>query len=157
MQLKVLWQIKNHQVKNNNWKKNCVITISINQNMPNKWFSLFLGLFALSLTHVTSSTSSTSGELFTSSFLVRFKRSVDSKEAHDIARRNGFHNIGAVSTNRNQASERKNLFCFCWIIYVHRMALESYLISLVCELLRYPLTFASIFDINSSHVHTVDR
>lgn len=63
--------------------------------MPKKWCSLFLGLFALSLTQVTSSPSS--GELFTSSFLVKFKRSVDNHEAHDIAKRNGFHNIGAVS------------------------------------------------------------
>ena len=38
-----------------------------------------------------------SGELFTSSFLVKFKRSIDNQLAHDIANRNGFHNIGPVS------------------------------------------------------------
>lgn len=70
------------------------MTCIIKRNMPKKWFSLFLGLFALS--QVTSSPSS--GELFTSSFLVRFKRSVDNHQAHEIAKRNGFHNIGAVSS-----------------------------------------------------------
>lgn len=66
-----------------------------NQNMPEKWCSLLLGLFVLSLASVTSSTSS--NELFTSSFLVRFKRSVDNNVAHEIAKRNSFHNVGPVS------------------------------------------------------------
>lgn len=63
--------------------------------MPEKCCSLLLGLFVLSLTHVTSTSSS--NELFTSSFLVRFKRSVDNNVAHEIAKRNSFHNIGPVS------------------------------------------------------------
>lgn len=63
--------------------------------MPKKWCSLLLGLFVLSLASVTSSTSS--NELFTSSFLVRFKRSVDNSVAHEIAKRNSFYNIGPVS------------------------------------------------------------
>ena len=60
-----------------------------------KWFSLFSGLIVISLT--SSSATSPSGELFTSSFLVKFKRSIDNQLAHDIANRNGFHNIGPVS------------------------------------------------------------
>ncbi|KAG5672797.1 hypothetical protein PVAND_002890 [Polypedilum vanderplanki] len=77
--------------------------------MPKKCYSLLLGLFlfALSLAQVTSSTSSSSGELFTSSFLVRFKRSVDNKEAHDIAKRNGFHNIGAIHTAVQQSGFKR--------------------------------------------------
>lgn len=75
--------------------------------MPEKWCSLLLGLFVMSLASVTSSTSS--NELFTSSFLVRFKRSVDNSVAHDIANRNSFHNIGPVS---------RFLSCFSIINYV---------------------------------------
>lgn len=63
--------------------------------MPVKWCALLLGLFVLMLAQDTSSTSS--NELFTSSFLVRFKRSVDNDVAHEIAKRNSFHNIGPVS------------------------------------------------------------
>lgn len=36
--------------------------------------------------------------VFTSSFLVRFKRSVDNDEAHKIAGDHGFENLGPVST-----------------------------------------------------------
>lgn len=44
--------------------------------------------------------SSGSGNVFTSSFLVRFKKSVDNDLAHSIASRNGFENLGAVSYNK---------------------------------------------------------
>lgn len=63
--------------------------------MPEKWCSLILGLAVLSLARETSSTAS--NEVFTSSFLVHFKRSVDNNEAHEIAKRNSFYNIGPVS------------------------------------------------------------
>lgn len=64
--------------------------------MPEKWCSLLMaGFVVLSMACVTSSTAS--NEVFTSSFLVRFKRSVDNSDAHDIAKRNSFHNIGPVS------------------------------------------------------------
>lgn len=36
--------------------------------------------------------------VFTSSFLVRFRRSVDNLEAHKIAEEHGFENVGPVST-----------------------------------------------------------
>lgn len=36
-------------------------------------------------------------DIFTSSFLVRFHRSIDNDLAHDVAQRNGFENLGAVS------------------------------------------------------------
>lgn len=74
------------------------------QNMPKQWCALLLGLFAILLTNVTSSKPSAPRELFTSSFLVRFKRSVDSQLAHDIAKRNGFHNIGEVWFFNNSMS-----------------------------------------------------
>lgn len=63
--------------------------------MQKKCCSLLLGLVIVSLAQVTSSTSP--NEVFTSSFLVRFKKSVDSNEAHEIAKRNSFVNLGAVS------------------------------------------------------------
>lgn len=37
------------------------------------------------------------GDVFTSSFLVRFKRSLDKQLVHEIASRNGFQNLGEVS------------------------------------------------------------
>lgn len=76
-----------------------LIEIQLYWNMPKQWCALLLGLFALLLTNVNSFKSSSSPrELFTSSFLVRFKRSVDNPLAHEIAKRNGFHNIGEVMT-----------------------------------------------------------
>lgn len=63
--------------------------------MPVKCISLLLGIFIILLAQVTSSKSS--NEVFTSSFLVRFKKSVDNQLAHEIAKRNSFHNIGPVS------------------------------------------------------------
>ncbi|CAO1425802.1 unnamed protein product [Diamesa serratosioi] len=56
---------------------------------------LLLGLAVFSLTS-TSAAAAPSGELFTNSFLVKFKRSIDNQLAHDIANRNGFHNIGPL-------------------------------------------------------------
>lgn len=53
--------------------------------------------FLLGLTSVAILSEASSGELFTSSFLVKFKRSIDSNLAHKIAQRNGFYNIGEVS------------------------------------------------------------
>lgn len=90
--------------------------------MPKKWCSLFLGLFALSLTHLTSSTPS-SGELFTSSFLVRFKKSVDNQIAHEVARRNGFHNVGPVSILADKKNINLNKH-FTYLIKIY----ENYLI-----------------------------
>lgn len=54
------------------------------------WFCL------LGLIYCAGSVSS-SGEVFTSSFLVRFKRNVNSEMAHQIASKYGFENIGTVS------------------------------------------------------------
>ena len=39
-------------------------------------------------------------ELFTNSFLVRLRRDVDPAEAHSVAERNGFVNLGPVSYPR---------------------------------------------------------
>lgn len=36
-------------------------------------------------------------DVFTNSYLVRFHRSIDTDEAHQIAKRNGFDNLGPVS------------------------------------------------------------
>lgn len=40
----------------------------------------------------------TAADLFSNSFLVRFKRNVELDEAHIIAKRNGFVNMGPVSS-----------------------------------------------------------
>lgn len=87
--------------------------------MPEKWCSLLLGLFVLSLASVTSSTSS--NELFTSSFLVRFKRTVDNNEAHEIAKRNSFHNIGPVSAFLSCFNKLRVVlsYLYCWLPSVH--------------------------------------
>lgn len=39
-------------------------------------------------------------EVFSNSFLVKFRRGVELDEADDVARRNGFVNVGPVSMNR---------------------------------------------------------
>lgn len=56
------------------------------------WFCL------LGLIYCAGSVSS-SGDVFTSSFLVRFKKNVNSELAHQIATKYGFENIGTVSKN----------------------------------------------------------
>lgn len=57
------------------------------------WLCLFMGLI-----YGTAFVCSTPrNDVFTSSFLVRFHRSVDNLEAHSVATRNGFENLGAVS------------------------------------------------------------
>lgn len=88
----VLWHIRRKELRNKKLAQDKIIL----QNMPKQWYALLLGLFALLLTNVTSSKPSSPSELFTSSFLVRFKRSVDNHVAHEIAQRHGFHNIGEV-------------------------------------------------------------
>lgn len=64
--------------------------------MPVTWLTL-LGLLLYCASILTVVTSSNSGDVFTSSFLVRFRRNIDNKLAHDIASRNGFVNLGEVS------------------------------------------------------------
>lgn len=46
---------------------------------------------------VAQRTATRRGDVFTSSYLVRFHRSVDGQEAQHVAIRNGFENVGAVS------------------------------------------------------------
>lgn len=43
-------------------------------------------------------------DVFTSSFLVRFRRSVDNELASAVATRYGFDNIGPVSTQKRKAN-----------------------------------------------------
>lgn len=40
-------------------------------------------------------------DVFTSSFLVRFRRSIDNDFAHKVADKYGFENLGAVSSTNN--------------------------------------------------------
>lgn len=56
--------------------------------MLSVWLYSFLGL----TTFVASSTNN----VFTNSFLVRFQRSIENDIAHEIAARNGFENVGEV-------------------------------------------------------------
>lgn len=54
-------------------------------------------LCLVGLIYFANSVSSTKNDVFTSSFLVRFRRNVDGELAHLIADRNGFENLGPVS------------------------------------------------------------
>lgn len=48
---------------------------------------------------LTSLVASSANNVFTNSFLVRFHRSIDNDIANEVAARNGFDNIGHVSTD----------------------------------------------------------
>lgn len=61
------------------------------------WLCLF-GLICGTDTVFSSSRS----DIFTSSFLVRFRRNVESYEAHQLAARNGFENLGPVSCQSHE-------------------------------------------------------
>lgn len=50
----------------------------------------------LLLTCLTLFVDNTSGNVFTSSFLIRFRRNVDAQTAHDIAKKHGFVNLGEL-------------------------------------------------------------
>lgn len=65
-----------------------------------KWCYIFVSLMLCCLVAAING-KSTAGHVFTSSFLVKFKRNVDNQQAHEIAERNGFINLGAVSSHRN--------------------------------------------------------
>jgi proprotein convertase subtilisin/kexin type 2 len=64
--------------------------------MPIKWICLFGLLYAAA---GVAQSSSAGNSVFTSSFLVRFKRSVGNDVAHELADKNGFLNVGPVSSN----------------------------------------------------------
>jgi hypothetical protein len=49
------------------------------------------------ITLIQINQTNSSPEVFTNSFLVRFTRDADKETAHQIAKRNGFINLGAVS------------------------------------------------------------
>lgn len=71
----------------------------------NSWshIALLNGLLLLVVNSITQITvSNASQEVFTNSFLVRLRRDVDKHIAHQIAKRNGFVNLGAVSNDGNQ-------------------------------------------------------
>lgn len=54
---------------------------------------LSVWLYILGLTTLVASSTN---NVFTNSFLVRFQRSIDSDIANEIAGRNGFENVGQV-------------------------------------------------------------
>lgn len=59
-----------------------------------------VGMLLCCLVATIRSKSSIDGHVFTSSFLVKFKRNVDDQQAHEIADRNGFINLGPVSSSQ---------------------------------------------------------
>lgn len=75
-------------------KTTCIISIKNSSicAMQLLWLCLF-GLICGTDTVFSSPRS----DIFTSSFLVRFRRNVDNYEAHQLATRNGFENLGPVS------------------------------------------------------------
>lgn len=58
----------------------------------------------LSVAKAGSAAGPSSGDVFTSSFLVRFKRNVDSDYAHEIANKYGYDNLGTVSAGDGNLS-----------------------------------------------------
>lgn len=60
-----------------------------------RWLSL-AGLIILSVANAETAAGQSSGDVFTSSFLVRFKRNVDTEYAHEIANKYGYDNLGTV-------------------------------------------------------------
>ncbi|XP_062536420.1 neuroendocrine convertase 2 [Armigeres subalbatus] len=56
-----------------------------------------VGMLLCCLVATIRSKSSIDGHVFTSSFLVKFKRNVDDQQAHEIADRNGFINLGPLA------------------------------------------------------------
>lgn len=79
-----------------------IINIQSNCEMQEKWGLWFLIAINLLISDVLAEKvspqrSSKHDGVFTSSFLVRFKRSVDNGEAHKIAGDHGFENLGPVS------------------------------------------------------------
>lgn len=65
------------------------------------WWSL-AGLIVFSAVIVGSAVPS--GDVFTSSFLVRFKRNVESSYAHEIANKYGYDNLGPVRKQDTRVS-----------------------------------------------------
>lgn len=63
--------------------------------MPVRWLTL-ARLIILSVVIAEAATGPSSGDVFTSSFLVRFKRNVDTEYAHEIANKYGYDNLGTV-------------------------------------------------------------
>lgn len=61
-----------------------------------RWLCL-AGLIILSVANAGSAAGPSSGDVFTSSFLVRFKRNIDRTTAHEIANKYGYDNLGTVS------------------------------------------------------------
>lgn len=87
------------------------MTNSIFSEMQLKWGSLTgMWLLVISLLLINQSLAEKASSVnqpqrcgkcdgvFTNSFLVRFRRNVDNDEAHQIAAKHGFINIGPVST-----------------------------------------------------------
>lgn len=64
--------------------------------MMQKSCYFFAGLVLFCLT-TSARGKAASGNVFTSSFLVKFKRNVDNQQAHEIADRNGFINLGPLA------------------------------------------------------------
>lgn len=85
-----------------------------NQNAPTKWPTLqisiyfflefyfsvvssaMLAVWLYSFLGLTTLVASSTNNVFTNSFLVRFHRSIENDIAHEIAVRNGFENVGEV-------------------------------------------------------------
>lgn len=59
-------------------------------------------------------------DVFTSSFLVRFRRSVDNDFAHSVANKYGFENLGAVSTYLISFYKHKNKIFILKILITKR-------------------------------------
>lgn len=72
-----------------------VIECPRNCAMLVRWLSL-AGLIILSVANAGTAAGQSSGDVFTSSFLVRFKRNVDTEYAHEIANKYGYDNLGTV-------------------------------------------------------------
>ncbi|XP_023311033.1 neuroendocrine convertase 2-like, partial [Anoplophora glabripennis] len=63
--------------------------------MPLSWRPILLLLVSICV--LTSA-----ADLFSNSFLVRFRRDVEQQEAHTVAKRNGFVNLGPVLGSKKE-------------------------------------------------------
>lgn len=88
--LSVFWVYSEMQLKWGSLTGLCFILTS---------FLLITELLAENTSPEIESPVSGKNDVFTSSFLVRFRRSVDNDEAHAIAGQHDFENLGPVSTN----------------------------------------------------------
>lgn len=73
-----------------------LLAFIVHRAMTECWWRIALGLWLVCVSPSVTFANAR-GDLFTNSFLVKFRREVDNQVAHSVADRNGFVNLGPVS------------------------------------------------------------